>query len=129
MIMGALYLHRRQHGENVFATIAGKFGGVPVTTIKVRAPVTAIVAVESLPQQNAAHLVHGGTNRHFAGFQVQVFESLAILQDTRHEAIYLLFRFSAKRLRSFFSTPPVHFRSRCCGLDASDIVDRNQLLG
>jgi len=46
MIIDALYLHGRQHRENLPASVARKFGGVSVTTIKVRATVTATVAVE-----------------------------------------------------------------------------------
>src|SRR5262249_30234987 len=79
VIVGALHLHRRQYGENLFAAVRNKFGGMSLATIKVRATVTSAVAVEQLLQQNTAHLMHGGTNRHFAGFQVQVPQSLAIL--------------------------------------------------
>ena len=79
MIVGALHLHRRQYGENLFAAVLHKFGGVPMATIEVRATVTSAVAVEQLLQQGAAHLMHSRTDRHFAGFQVQAPQSLAIL--------------------------------------------------
>src|SRR5437773_8741783 len=40
------HLHRRQYGENLFAAVLHKFGGVPMATIEVRATVTSAVAVE-----------------------------------------------------------------------------------
>jgi len=46
--------------------------------------------------------MHSRTDRYFAGFQIQVSESLAILQHAPNQAIYFFFRFSAKCLRSFF---------------------------
>jgi len=48
MIVGALYLDGRQHGDNLFAPVAREFGGVPVPTIQVGTPVAARVAVEQL---------------------------------------------------------------------------------
>ena len=97
-----MHLHRRQNRENLFAAIPHKLGDMPLATIEMCAAVTSAVAVEQLLQQDAAHLMHGCTDRHFAGFQVQVPQSLAILQDAPHETVYFSFRFSAKCLRSFF---------------------------
>jgi hypothetical protein len=120
MVVGALRIHARQHSENLFATVSHKFGGMSVATIEVGATVTLAVAVNQLLQQDAAHLMHGHADRHFAGFQVQVSQALAILQHASNEAVYFLFRFSVKCLRSFFSTAPTHFHPRWCGLDATD---------
>lgn len=97
-----MHIHGRQHGENLFATVSHKFGGMSVATIKARATVTFTVAVEQFLQQDATHLMHGSADRHFAGFQVQVSQALAILQHASNEAVYFLFSFSAKCLRSFF---------------------------
>jgi len=102
MVVGTLHIHGRQHGENLFATVAHKFGGKSMTTIEVRATVTLTVAVAQLLQQDAAHLMHGPTDRHFTGFQIQVSQAPAILQHASNEAVYFLFRFSAKCLRSSF---------------------------
>ena len=102
MVVGALDIHGRQHSENLFATVSHKFGGMSVATIEVRATVTLTVAVEQLLQQDAAYLMHGPADRHFAGFQVQVSQAPAVLQHASNEAVYFLFRFSAKCLRSFF---------------------------
>ena len=46
--------------------------------------------------------MHGCTDRHFAGFQVQVPQSLAILQHAPNEAVYFFFPFSAKCSAVFF---------------------------
>ncbi len=46
--------------------------------------------------------MHGDADRHFAGFQIKVSPSLAILQHTANQAVYFLFRFSAKCLPQFF---------------------------
>jgi hypothetical protein len=71
-------------------------------TIQVRALVTSAASVEQLLQQRATHLMHGRTESHFAGLQIQVSESLAILQHTPIQSIDFFFRFSAKCLRGFF---------------------------
>jgi len=46
--------------------------------------------------------MHGRADRHFTGFQVQMSQAPAILKHVSNEAVYFLFRFSAKSLRSFF---------------------------
>jgi hypothetical protein len=86
----------------------------------VRAPVTSAITVKQLFQQDAAHLMHGRTDRHFAGFQVQVPQALAILQHPPDESVYFFFRFSAKCFRSFFSTAPTRFHCRCFEPDGID---------
>ncbi|HXB73223.1 MAG TPA: hypothetical protein VNY05_33610 [Candidatus Acidoferrales bacterium] len=72
--------------------------------------------------------MHRGTDRHFAGFQVQVSQTLAILQHAPDEPVYFVFRFSAKCFCSSFPTAPTLFI-----LDASEwttltdpIVDLDQ---
>lgn len=75
---------------------------MPPAAVHVPPSIASVIAVQQLLQQDTAHLVHGGTDRHFAGFQVQVPKSLAILEHPANEAIYFFFRFSAKRLCSFF---------------------------
>src|SRR5436853_5437119 len=102
MIVGTSRFHRRHYGEDLFVTIAHKFGGMPLAAIEVGAAVPAAIAVEQLLQEHAPHLMHGRANGHLAGFQIQVSQPLAILQHLPHEPVYFLFRFSTKFLRSFF---------------------------
>lgn len=79
MIVGSLHLHGRQHGENLFAAVSHKCGRMSLVAIQVCAAITAAVAVQQLLQQDAAHLMHGRTDGHFAGFQVQVAKPMTIL--------------------------------------------------
>ena len=58
---------------------------MPLATSDVRP--TIAVAVQQLLQQEATHLVHGGADGHFTGFQVQVSKSLAVLEHTLNDAI------------------------------------------
>src|SRR5437016_11568625 len=87
MIVGTSRFHRRHYGEDLFVTIAHKFGGMPLAAIEVGAAVTSAIAVEQLLQEHAPHLMHGRANGHLAGFQIQVSQPLAILQHLPHEPV------------------------------------------
>src|SRR5207247_10822868 len=111
MIVGTSRFHRRHSGEDLFVTIAHKFGGMPLAAIEVGAAVTSAIAVEQLLQEHAPHLMHGRANGHLAGFQIKASHPLAILQHLPHEPVYFLFRFSTKFLRSFFFNLSILFSS------------------
>ena len=102
MIVGTSRFHRRHYGENLFVTVTHKFGRMSLAASEVGAAVTSAIAVEQLLQEHAPHLMHGRTDGHLAGFQIQVPQPLAILQHVPQESVYFFFRFSTKLLRSFF---------------------------
>src|SRR5437879_10696411 len=81
MIVGTSRFHRRHYGENLFVTVTHKFGRMSLAASEVGAAVTSAIAVEQLLQEHAPHLMHGRTDGHLAGFQIQVPQPLGHASD------------------------------------------------
>ena len=73
-----------------------------LSAVRMRSPITSLIAIEQLLQKGSTQLMHRRPNRYFAGFQIQMAKPLAVSGHAPNQAVDFRFRLAAKRLRSFF---------------------------
>ena len=102
MIVGALDLHRRQHGDQILAPIGDKLGLMALSALDLTSSISSSVGIQKFLQNTSAHLLHRRPNGFLAGFQVHMPPLLPAPQNSIYGALDFFVDFLPNRLDKVF---------------------------